>query len=163
MDIAALWKKQTEKWNAEQKCSFCWNFGIPMQESQMNIQQLREGSRCCVQVLMTDVKFSQNNTFQNGQNFNNYCEWTHSLYFLLPSQMGVKNYNEIEGYPAEQSKWETIYQPLYDCIGCDEVMDFCETLGYHAAIVEWKGVPVYNYLDMNYDGWKLTITLREYH
>ena len=48
---------------------------------------------------------------------------------MVRENLGVNNYNEIKDHPIEESKWETIFKPIIDCLGCDNILDTCELLG----------------------------------
>lgn len=157
MDIVDFWKQQAEKWNDEQKCGFCWDFGAPLIESQLNIQQSTADNKCCVKLFLTDLGFNQSNTYSQSTGFNNdkSCEYSYNLWVLMTSKLGVNNYNEITGHSIDVSNWMTIYRPLLDCLGCELVLNQCEILGFDVEIKLWKGITVFNYSDMNYSGWKI--------
>jgi hypothetical protein len=164
MDIIDFWQKQVDKWNEENHCGLCWEFGAPLQQSQSNIQQLREDTKCCVQVFITDLSWEKHRSYNptTGLVVSEYCDWTFNLFMLIPSELGKNNYNEISGYPIEESKWLTIFKPLIDCTACDPIIDFCEILGYNVQIPKWGGKTVHNYLAMVYDGIRITTTFRVY-
>ena len=156
MDIVKFWKDQTELWNEQNKCDLCWEFSAPLVASQINIVQ---NETCCVNVFLTDIKFrevKQRNTV-SGLVTSKLCVWSFSLYALSKSPLGVNNYNEKKWHPIEESKWETIFKPLIDCLGCDNILDTCELLGVTNVNMDMNGdaTLIHNYLDENYNGWKI--------
>lgn len=157
MDIVLFWKNQVDLWNTQNKCGLCWEFSAPLVASQNNIVQ--EEHPCCVQVFLTDIRFreiKQRNAI-TGLVTGKTCVWSFSLHALIKSPLGVNNYNEIKNHPIEESKWETIFKPLIDCLGCDNILDTCELLGVTNVNVDMNGdaVLVHNYLDENYNGWRI--------
>lgn len=156
MDIVKFWKDQTTLWNEQEKCGLCWEFSAPLIASQINIVQ---SETCCVNVFLTDIRFretKQRNPI-TGLITGKTCVWSFSLYALSKSLLGVNNYNETKGHPIEESKWETIFKPLIDCLGCDNILDTCELLGVTNVNVDMNGdaTLIHNYLDENYNGWKI--------
>lgn len=164
MDIIGFWQKQIDRWNNEGHCGMCWNFGAPLQESQSNIQQLKEDSKCCVQVFVTNLRWDKQTTYnaQTGFAIKEYCDWSFELYMLMPSELGRNNYNEISGYPLDQSKWMRIFKPLISCSACEPIIEFCGILGYTVQIPKWSGSTIHNYLSGIYDGIKINATFRVY-
>lgn len=156
MDIVSFWKDQIDLWNEQEKCGLCWEFSAPLVTSQINIVQ---DETCCVHVFLTDIKFreTKQRNAVSGLVTSKLCVWSFSLYALSKSPLGVNNYNEIKGHPIEESKWETIFKPLIDCLGCDNILDTCELLGVTNVNVDMNGdaTLIHNYLDENYNGWKI--------
>lgn len=160
-DIVDFFKAKTEKWNEEQRCGFCYSFGAPLFNSEMNIQQ---SSVCCMQVFLSNVSlksiYSQNKTNFNGFKQLEQCVYTFDLYLLKKVPMGINNYNEIDHHPIEESKWETIFKPLLNCFGCginecNEIYNFGGYNNYNVYLIR-------NYLDNNYNGIKITASISIY-
>lgn len=162
MDIVDFWAKQIEKWNDEMKCGFCWEFSAPLVTSQINIVQ---NEKCCVNVFLTDVRFRETIVRNPTTTLitSKTCVWNFSVYALLPKQLGINNYNEIKDHPIEESKWNTVFKPLIDCLGCDNVLDTCEILGLTNVNVSMPSdaLLIHNYLDKNYNGWKVNYTFTQ--
>jgi hypothetical protein len=62
---------------------------------------------------------------------------TFDLYFGMKDEVGVNNYNEIQGHPIDESRWETIYEPLRACLETDygdAFLNLCELLGINLTI-----------------------------
>lgn len=156
MYIVKFWKDQVDLWNMQEKCGLCWEFSAPLVASQINIVQ---SETCCVNVFLTDIRFRESKQRDNitGLVLSDFCVWSFSLYALSKSPLGVNNYNETKGHPIEESKWETIFKPLIDCLGCDNILDTCELLGVTNVNVDMNGdaTLIHNYLDENYNGWKI--------
>lgn len=162
MDIVDFLKQQTEIWDNEQKCGFCWNFGAPLVNSQLNIEQDAENEACCVSIFVTDITGGENLSYNTaGLVTTAYCDKTFTMYALIKSPMGVNNYTEIKGHPVEESKWNTIFKPLEDCLTCGNPFDFCEILGYNMQTTSKRWSIVHNWLNNNYNGWKFTFTIRK--
>lgn len=160
IDIVDFWKQQTEKWNDEQKCGFCWSFGAPLTESAANGQQTEDP--CCVSLFVTNVTQSTVRGYANT-GFQNSREENHGfvLYVLKRDGIGVNNYNEMLGHPIEESKWETILKPLKQCVTEENVLEFCEILGINLQIPNWNMETKINWLDENYTGWMVRATFKE--
>lgn len=162
MNIINFWKQQVDLWNEQNKCGLCWQFSAPLINSQINIVQ---NENCCVSVFITDIKFRK--VITRNQNTNmitrKTCVWNFSVWFLLPVNLGVNNYNEIKGHPVDESKWETVYLPIIECLGCDNVLDTCTILGLTNVNVDMQGdaALIHNYLDNNYNGWKVNYTFTQ--
>jgi len=165
MDIIDFWKKQTDIWNEENKCGFCWDFSAPLVPSQINIVQTEPTEEdCCIKVFLTDLKFRESIVRNTTTNLitNKTCVWNFSLWVMQYKDLGINNYNEIKGHPIDESKWETVFKPLIDCLGCDNILDTCEILGETNVNVAFNGdaALVHQYLD-GYNGWKINYTFTQ--
>lgn len=162
MDIVKFWKDQTELWNEQEKCGLCWEFSAPLVSSQINIVQ---DETCCVNVFLTDIRFRETKQRNSvtGLTIGKTCIWTFSLWCLKKENLCVNNYNEIKGYPVDESKWETIFKPIIECLGCDNILDTCELLGVTNVNVDMNqdATLIHNYLDNNYNGWKINYTFTQ--
>lgn len=162
LDIVKFWKDQTERWNEQEKCGLCWEFSAPLVSSQINIVQ---EETCCVNVFLTDIRFRETKQRNSvtGLTIGKACTWTFSLWCLKKENLGVNNYNEIKGYPVDESKWETIFKPIIECLGCDNILETCELLGVTNVNVDMNqdATLIHNYLDNNYNGWKINYTFTQ--
>jgi len=161
MDIVAFWKQQTDIWNTQKKCGLCFEFSAPLIASQINIVQ---NENCCVKIFLTDVKFREDKVLNavTGLTTSKKCIWNFSLYALVKENLGVNNYNEIKGHPVDESKWNTIFYPLINCLGCDNLLDLCTILGKQIQVTQNGDAQlIHNYLDENYNGWKINYTFSE--
>lgn len=163
MNIVQFWEAQIAKWDEENKCGLCWTFDAPMTESGLEAYQPMQGKECCVQALLTQdtgVAFSTVNQYNPRTGFvsQRTCSWTHSMYFLLPTELGVNNYKEVKGHTTEKSRWAMALQRLQECLGCDANLDFCEILGTSYRVTQWSAIQVVNKTGKNLTGYKLTIT-----
>ena len=156
MDIVAFWKKQVDTWNAQNKCGLCWEFSAPLVASQINIVQ---NEKCCVNVFLTDVKFREEKVFDavTGLITSKKCVWNFTLHALIKENLGVNNYNEIKGHPVEESKWNTIFYPIINCLGCDSLLNICDVQYSQSG----DAVLIHNYLDENYNGWRINYTFTQ--
>lgn len=162
MNPISFFEEQVKIWNENKKCGFCWQFSAPLKESAMNIQQIRESDDCCVQLMLTDLRLTEQKSYgSNGLITANDCVYSFNLYALLPSRIDINTYNEIDGHTIEESKWKTHLEPLLDCLGCDTLLDICTIWKYPIQIPTWGAADVLiNYQDANYDGWRIPITFR---
>ena len=153
MDIIEFWSKQTKIWNDNSYCGRCWEFGAPLTESALNIQQIEN---CCVHLFVTNVRISTINNYTNGLFIQNkICQHSFTLYAVVPDLLSKNNYNEIKGHDISESRWETILKGLGNCLGCDKIIDECVIQGELFKITQWSMETVTNYADLNYTGWKI--------
>lgn len=153
MNIVEHFKEKVTQWNAEQKCGFCFEFGAPLDESTLNKQQTEN---CCVNVFITDI--SMRSGYSNKEGFNGSkvlksCFYSFNLWFLVKSDLGTNNYNEILGHSIEESKWETIFNPLLECFGCG--VNVCESADNFAGYTRYGASLVHNNTSNVYDGIKV--------
>jgi len=163
MDIVDFWSKQVALWQTENKCGLCWEFGAPLVNSAINKQKLNDS--CCVQVMLTNIRFrkTENRNATSQLVTEKICTWTVTVHAVIQSEIDTNNYNEIKEHPVSESKWNTIYNPLLDCLSCDSILDYCRVLGYDVIVNQVSDFElVHNYLDNNYSGWRVnyTFTLR---
>jgi len=160
MDIVKFWSDQVSIWNEQEKCGFCWEFAAPLVPSQINIVQTEPTEEdCCIKVFLTDLRFREvivRNTTTNLI-INKTCVWTFNLWVMQSKTLGINNYNEIKGHSVDESKWNELFYPLINCLGCDNILDTCEILGETNVNVSMNqdATLVHNYLDDNYNGWKI--------
>jgi len=157
MDIVDFWNKQVTKWQEDQKCGLCWEFGAPLVNSQINIQQSAEP--CCVQVMLTNIRYRKNIVRNNITQFitSESCTWTATVYAVQEMPIGVNNYNEIKDHPISESKWTTVFNPILECLGCENLLDYCVILGKDVIINQIGDAElIHNYLDKNLNGWRIT-------
>jgi hypothetical protein len=114
---------------------------------------MSDAKECCVNVFFTDFGFEKTT---------NHCDYNFNLWVLVPSDLGVNNYNEKVGHLISESNWEKIYSPLSECIGCGFNAEFCSELGYSLEIMKWRGTQVVKYGDENYNGFMIQATFRKY-
>lgn len=166
MDILNFWKEQTEKWNTELKCGFCWEFSAPLVESSVNVVQSEEDKECCVKLMFLQDKqpaFSTNNTYNNTTNLltGQICATNFQLLVLLNSNLGVNNYNEIKGHSTAESNWEAILLKLQECLSCDANLAFCEILGSVYRVTNWSGTQVINFSNSVYCGYRINVSFQK--
>lgn len=162
LDIVKFIHDMVEQWNDEEKCDLCWAFTAPMRDSDLNEYQFRdESGACCVLVAVTDYRFATNRRYASSSLVREkFTSHDFRLNFLVRDEIGKNVYNEIKNHELRESKWATILKPIYDCISVDEVLDFCETLGYNVDINSWRGSMKIDWLD-NYTGWSIDVSLTE--
>ena len=140
MDIVKFFSDQVSKWNDDNKCGFCWEFGAPL----------------------TRVARQRGATYHQTTNLltSTYCDYSFNLHVVRKGDLGTNNYNEISGHPIEESRWNEIYNPIAECLDCNLQLDFCEFLGIQANQIAWSEEMERAYTDNNYYGWKITAKFR---
>lgn len=162
MNIVAFFQELVDKWNAEQKCGFCWSFSAPLSNSGMNMSLAKDGECCCVHLFLTyigtDYGYKTANTGVKNLEWN---DTFFTLYVVKQTNLGVNVYNEIPNHPIDESLWESILEPLENCLGCGNELELCE-MGYPFEIMKWRKETVILEHDDNYTGWKINGTFRTY-
>lgn len=163
MNVVDFFKVQTQYWDSIQKCGFCWKFGAPLRESDLNEKELTTPEECCIQVDITNLTIRPVRTYDVITTFvtQYFEEYSFDLNILLPSVVDTNVYNEQPEHPISQSKWETILKPIYECLNGLEPFDFCDLLGRNIQIVAMNWISRIDYLDNNYTGWTIRLTLRD--
>lgn len=166
MDVVDFFKRQTDKWNTELKCGFCWEFDSPLTEAGVNesVMQTDPDECCPVKVFITNLTERKNRTYnQTTKLLTDYTiDYTFTLHALMFDRVDTNVYAEQIGHPISESKWETILKPIQDCICEENVLEFCELLCKKILITGWNAITRINWLDNNYTGWSITMTLRDY-
>lgn len=163
VDVLDFFNTLVESFNDESKCDLCWTFTAPLRESDLNEYQQREDEECCVIVSLTEYQIEEVTRYNQETSFVESRSLIHSfnLRFLVNGDIGRNVYNEIDGHPLAESKWATILNPLRECISSSDILDMCNQLGYTMYVERWLMYPEIDYLDNNFDGWKVGVRLRE--
>lgn len=166
MDIVNFFQQQVDKWNTESKCGLCWEFSAPLIESATNLVEPTEDKECCVQVMFLRqnvTAFSTTNTYNQTTQLltNQVCNTSFQLLVLLPSKLGLNNYNEIKGHPTSESNWTTKLSLIEECLKCDANFDFCAFLGQQYKITQWSGQQLINFQNSNYCGYRISVTFQK--
>lgn len=166
MDVVGFFKQQVEAWDDEQKCGFCWEFDAPLTESGVNesIMQTDPEDCCPVKVFITNLSTRKNRSYNTTTGFlNSYSvDYTFTLHALKFDRIDTNVYQEQLGHPVSESKWETILKPIQSCLCEENVLSFCDLICKKIDITAWNEVVRINWLDNNYTGWSITMTLRDY-
>ena len=168
MDVVNFFKQQVDKWNAEEKCGFCWEFGAPQTIAGINEYVVEtDVEECCpVLVFVTDRSYRKNKVYNQItgllQDKDYTIDYTFTLHTLVMDRIDTNVYNEQKGHPISESKEETILRPLEVCLCGDTPFDFCELICKDIKIINWNAITRINWLDNNYTGWSITMTLRDY-
>ena len=166
MNVVDFFKRQVTKWDDELKCGFCWEFDAPLTESGVNesVMQTDPDDCCPVKVFITNLSERKNRQYQQTtgllQRYS--TDYTFTLHALMFDRVDTNVYSEQLGHPVSESKWETILSPIQSCICEEEILEFCEILCKNIHILAWNAITRINWLDNNYTGWSITITLRDY-
>jgi hypothetical protein len=156
MDVVNFFQKITDKYNAESKCGFCFQFHAPLTDSSLNQSLNTDLNKCCVQIHLTDLAWEENSKEKSsGGSYADSCEYYFNLWVLIPTELGVNNYNEIPDHLITDSNWEKIYKPLQECFGCGNVLPFCQLNFQNVIIKKWRASQVIKFGDQNLSGWKI--------
>lgn len=159
MNIVEYWAKQVELWQEEQKCGLCWQFGAPLVNSQVNVQDSE--NPCCFNVMLINPRPFTTKVRNPITNLvlTKTCGWRFTLLIMTESPLGLNNWNEKFGHAVSESKWSTIFNKVYECFDCDEITNACEILGYDVLVDQIGDAELlHNYLDSNYNGWRFNFS-----
>ncbi len=165
MDVVKFFKDQVKIWNDDKKCGFCWEFDAPLTDAGINESEMQSNpDECCpVKVFITNLTERKNRTYNQSQLLTSYSiDYTFTLHLLKFDRTDTNVYSEQLGHPISESKWSTILRPLQSCICEDTLLKFCEIINKHITIQGWNAITRINWLDNNYTGWSITMTLRDY-
>lgn len=158
IDIIGLFEQKLNEWNNIQKCGYCWEFEAPLRESDMNESEKKE-EECCVRSFLTNLTVRVNRRYENGLVGEKVARYEFDLYFLKYDDIGLNTYEEMEGYPISESKWKKILLPLKECVS--QGFDFCGILGRHLKVVDEEWETRIDFLDQNYTGWVVHMTIED--
>lgn len=161
MNIVKFFQDLADRWNADQKCGFCWSFSAPLSEDRMNATIKDEA--CCVHLFLTDMEDICDSK-EGSASYLNSLEWfdvNFTIYAVQPTNLGINTYNEIPNHSTDESLWDTIIQPLRNCLSCGNEIDLCD-LGYDFKIKKWRAKPILLHHDSNYTGLRINGTFRQY-
>lgn len=158
MNVIKFWSDLIEQYDDDERCGFCWKFYAPLTEIDLNLVK-KSIDDCCVNVFITrdkGVDFDSQITYNNGLPEVREREM-YDVWFLVKSKVGLNNYNEMPDHDVEESRHNTILQPLRECITFEILRELC--LDYE--VNQWSGKYVYDYQDSIYYGIKISITTRK--
>lgn len=166
MDVVNFFKEQVSLWDEEEKCGFCFEFDAPLTDSGVNESQMQTNpDECCpVKVFLTNLRERKNRTYSTSTGLlTDYTiDYSFTLYLLKLDRVDTNVYAEQLGHPICESKWSTILRPLQECICEETILEFCKIIGKRIDITAWDASTKINWLDNNYTGWAINITLRDY-
>ena len=159
-NVAEVFRQQTIKWNNEGKCGFCWEFDLPLRDSDVEESKLKTPQECCVSVLITNLSIQDNIVRDSVTTLITSYKPTYqfTLNLVIPDIIDRMTYNE-QDYPISQSKWETILQPLRECLKGDEPFDFCDIVGVDIPVQLTAWNTKLDWTSENYTGWAISVTL----
>lgn len=166
MNVVDFFKQQVERWNDDMACGFCWEFDAPLTDSGVNESVMQtDAEECCpVKAFITNYTFRHNRTYNPTTTMltNDSIDHTLTLHILAFDRVDTNVYQEQIGHPVSEGKWETILNPLRQCVCEESLLEFCEIINKRILITAWNAVARINWLDNNYTGWSITMTLRDY-
>lgn len=156
-DPIELWNDIICRLNDEKKCGWCWRFFAPLTEVNMNLVKQRK--ECCVNVFFIwngaeDFATRPNFDLNTGLMVEPTETFNYQVYFLINSNDGINNYNEMPEHPVSESKYLNIFKPLRECINLDILNALC--LDY--VVTNWSGKNIYDTTDDKYYGIRINVT-----
>lgn len=159
-EIIPLWEGIVKTMDETNACGYCWEFYAPLTEIKLNTTRTKEGKNCCVHVFLIRNKamdFRHTPIYTNRNIISGYAlEDNYDIYFLVKSKRGLNNYNELPHHDVKDSRYETIFRPIRDCIESRMITGICGT----ARVTQFSGNFVYDYQDEQYYGYKISIQQR---
>lgn len=158
VDIVGLFEQLITNWKNVDKCGYCWEFEAPLRLSDLNESE-KKSEDCCVRVFLTNLEVDYDRTYENGLTADKSTRYSFDLHFLMYDDIGTNVYGEQGGYPIDESKWKRILLPLKMCLNSS--FDFCEILGRNLDIEREHWRTEIDYMDNNYTGWMVSVTLKD--
>lgn len=151
----------------QKSCDLCWNFVFGGREDYFNLAQQNQECECCcatVGILRNSMTtgFSANNNFSTKS----YRDWNLEIFAGIPSRLDIQFFNEVDPNKTEESKWVKYLYPILCCLQdidtqiCDEFT--CQGNPTSIEIRSWNFEMKLNYADINFDGWLIRTTIREW-
>jgi len=158
-----FFEQQIQKYHAEKKCGFSWTFSAPLTNQALHLQEIRPAEKNFLQVMFLQEKqpaFSVQNNYnpQTGFLTNRFYIENFELFFLLPNNLGVNNYNEIAGHNISESRSAEL-KKIKNCIS-DLQLDFCDFLGQNFQLIKWDGYQKINFTPNNYIGYGVAVSVK---
>ncbi|WP_159430248.1 hypothetical protein [Cruoricaptor ignavus] len=91
-----------------------------------------------------------------------FCDDQFILYAVKTSNLGTNYGNEIPGHEYCESISDSIVEPLFECLTCDNVIDWCLLGIGDIEIKQWNAEAVLFLGDQNFSGLKIYGTFRTY-
>lgn len=168
MDILDILQKIVQQLTAESDCGLCWQLVPGGRQDYLNLakEEVNDDGDCCVLLGVLNNNFKT--VYEGNTNFRHkmYRDWEVQLFAGIPSRLDIQFYNEVRPEDTENSKWVRYIQPIQCCLSqieesiCD--IQNCKGDGATIEVSSFNGQMRLNYLDNNYDGWLINITIREW-
>lgn len=162
-NLVSYFKEQIELFDSQQKCGFCWHFKAPLSEAGLNTSVPDKEHECCVAMILTYYKVVPSfRTPTTGLTTTDTRDHIFTAYVVKPQADGLGRnvFNEEPGHSTADSIWESVLEPILNCIGNGNELDFCENYSQF-KLVKWDQDTVVNKADANYAGWRITGAIRE--
>lgn len=171
MDIVQAFRNLFKYWNYTSHCGECWEFEAPLTEALANTS-LAKTEGCCYRVFLVNYSKRENRTYNaSGLVADRYDEHSFDLLVLKQSDFGRnQDIEQVSQAPAgdliqytdEESKWRLYHKPVLDCFEDSILETLCGILGRSLRNTGRSWSPVINYMDQNYDGWRIRMNLQDY-
>lgn len=163
MNIAHIFHEKIKQLNLSDDCGLCWRFVMGGRRDYLNLTHNDEC--CCATVGVTNI-IARNGVTNIGEL---YTDWELEVFAGIPSRLDIQFYNEVDDCTEKvnESKWEKYIYPIFCCLSDldDNICDIHNCQGNETTVEVQSAVThevKLNYLDNNYDGWIIRMTLREW-
>lgn len=163
MNIANIFSSIIDRLNESNDCGLCWRFVMGGRRDYLNL--VKNDDCCCAVVGITRIVGRKGMTSIGER----YTDWELEVFAGIPSDLDIQFYNEVDSCEdaIEQSKWEKYLHPIHCCLmeiddnicdvhncqGCLTTVEIQQSATHEMRL---------NYLDNNYDGWIIRMTIREW-
>ena len=160
--INTILKNLFDKWNADSKCGKKWKFVKTFNDNVKGVTNLYSPD--------SDNKYSTH-IFLEGLTIKPYKKDTatgfvreYCDYFL---HFKIVEHSDYQKSKADESGcadniFDSVIEPLMDCVSCDFESDLCSLLTNNAAIFNETTKPIFSKGDYNWAGLDYNLTLRVY-
>lgn len=149
--------------NPTEGCGGCFYYGAPLTQSAKELQQVPDESCDCTFMFVTRYEYSIQDSVNPRTTIltDRFVSHSVTLEVVKHDKIGKNNYSEIEDYPISESRWETIFKPIQQCMSRDNMFFFCEVLGKTMQITAFSARMQILSTSNEYSGWVYNINLRE--
>lgn len=165
MRLPAVFKRLATILDDGRKCGFCWTFRNAFGDDGMNTIRIREEEKCCVHLVLTWQKkvYNERRLPDNlgGGFVDEYCDHYFTLYAVQTTNLGTNYGDEIPYHEDFESISESIVEPLFECLTCDNVFYWCELEGDNLEIKRWDAEVILHKGDQNFSGLRINGVFRQ--
>lgn len=158
IDLFDFFEKLVDKWNEDDVLNTDWRFAGVLRDDAVNQYKRRPDDG--IIVFLTNLSIMPTNSYQSGVLINRVERWGFNLRVVKCDEFSRNNYNEIPEHDIQSSRWRKILLPLKDFLLQERLLDFCRIYGIMPfRITGWTMTPIINWMDNNYSGWDIRVTL----
>lgn len=166
MNIVDIIQKVVKNIESKGTCDLCFKFVLGGRQDYLNLAN--NSYEDCECVTIGVLKNAAVNGYVKQGEFvsKTYVDWNVQLFAGIPSRLDLQFYNEVDSNDTCNSKWSKYIYPIKCCFEnldttiCDtHNCEGCETT---IEVYNWSMEQKLNFLDLNYDGWIINATFREW-